>query len=177
MKRLVLFISLIISHYTVFGQTEKDSFLLGGLARVDLTNEPYAFFSPQLGMFMAKNFALGATVPISFSSTENSNSFYYGFGPFFRGYFGSSKFKPFLEGGIYFATEHTKFVNNNREFKSRRTDNKAHLATGITYFLSPNIGLEGVLKYQVDREYEFTGANLIFNLGLQIYIPKKKNEN
>ena len=163
----------IIFHFTSFGQTEKNSLMVGGMARLNI-KQNYAYISPQLGLFMAKNFALGATVPVSFSSPESLKSFYYGFGPFFRGYFGASKLQPFLEGGVYFASEHTKFINNNREFRSRRTDNKAHLATGIAYFLTPNIGVEGILKYQVDREFEYTGANLTFNLGLQVYLSNQE---
>jgi hypothetical protein len=47
------------------------------------------------------------------------------------------------------------------------------IGPGLAYFITPNVGLEGLLKYQgiVGFGSETTSSALILSLGLQIYLP------
>jgi hypothetical protein len=46
---------------------------------------------------------------------------------------------------------------------------------GFVYFVTPNIGLEALLKYQLIVGFgsSVTSSNLVFNFGAQIYLPGK----
>ena len=46
---------------------------------------------------------------------------------------------------------------------------------GLAYFVTPNIGLEGLLKYGtiVGFGSAASSSNLTFNFGFQIYLPRK----
>jgi hypothetical protein len=47
---------------------------------------------------------------------------------------------------------------------------------GYSYFITPNIGLEGLVKYQGQAGFGSEGlnSNITFNVGFSIYIPTSK---
>ncbi len=49
------------------------------------------------------------------------------------------------------------------------------LGIGLTYLITDNIGLEGILSYNAG-EFIYATSGLAFTVGFQIYLPKGKKE-
>lgn len=166
-SNLLVFVLVSVS---LFGQTEKGSVLLGGSANLttELKNNSgfHININPKAGLFLAKNFAFGTSLPSGFSTNNYSNRYYLGVSPFARYYFGQKKAKPFLEGefGYYYTHIYDKATIEKSKYSYGRTYGSFGL--GLAYFINEHIGLETLLNYSS----QYRGVNL--NLGFQIYLPK-----
>ena len=185
-------------------QTGEGSFMIGGSVRISRTARDYDGFdgntgaptsvtqrqgsfdvSPAVGYFFIKNLMTGVQLTYSRLWTLNteqvSNTF--GGGPIVRYYIPFSRFAffPELAALIKGRTSHYGSYNDVTKVTTVLTQ-KDHTrlfraGAGIAWFVSPNIGIEGILAYQAtDSNAAFTGAQrqLYFNIGLQFYLPAKE---
>jgi hypothetical protein len=185
-------------------QANKDSFLVGGDGSLRYSFLEYGpntlrgEINPRGGYFLGNNFVIGLSVPVSFSSrTSTSNSRFssvfngtlveiekmatteYGIAPFFRTYFGQTKFRPFLQGQLNYLNT----VNTTRFFdtpvpliKTTRTDISANIGIGLTYFISEYIGLEIIPNVNLGLNNLNSSSFVGLNVGVQFYLPKKSNK-
>lgn len=137
--------------------------------------------SPQVGYFFLDNFAAGAGILLSSSTTKadgspSGNSFSsFSFSPFGRYYFG----KFFGQAGIGFGSYTQESTNNNNittTFKGS-TFNWS-LGGGYVILLNQHVGLEPQILYRSDSQtpdgssITNRNAGLFLQLGLQVYLSK-----
>ncbi len=177
---------------SAFGQIEKGSKLLGGNFHLSTdkssdSDRMYRFnATPNLGIFLMDNFALGGAMTLRYFKSGEWSHVSLGIAPFFRYYFELSKSKEqdgllrqqagktwlFLHAQPGFSWSQTRSTSDE---KSSRDILGIGLGIGLTYFITDNIGIEGILSYNTEDFYlSFSG--LVFNVGFQIYLPKGKKE-
>jgi hypothetical protein len=192
---LTLFFLVISS---VFAQTEKGTWMLGGSAGWSRSSSDYGdgtsktsslTFNPDVSYFIVDNVALGLLLPLSFSRNKFAgDSDYdaeyrntgYGLGPNIRAYFPlNEKWALLAQAGYTFGWQKTKMIyevaGNEEETENNDTWKAVNVGGGITYFINKSIGVEGILGYQGykygDSDYS-KNDNVSFTVGLQIYFAK-----
>lgn len=137
--------------------------------------------SPKVGWFIQDNIVVGGQVNLGFSTDHYANEFTYGVGAFGRYYFGQKEMV---------VMKHARFfAEGNFGIKGTNTDQKGTSAgsvstnglgigigPGVAYFITPNIGLEALLKYDLGVGFGNATTTNAFgiNVGFQIYLPSKK---
>ncbi len=187
MKKISIITALVFTASIAFGQTQKGNILIGAnLSNISLNfqegNTQFGFnLTPKAGWFIKDNTALGVEVNLGLSTQKGATSVNYGVGGFGRRYFGNEASrltrttKWFLEAnaGIY----GTNLSGDN--ITSTSTNGLGVGAgPGIAYFLSENIALEALAKYNLTVGFgnSTTNNNIGIGLGFQIYLPGKRVE-
>lgn len=184
MKKIILLLAL--SFFWVTGlnaQIQKGNIMIGGAVSdlsVGLQSESDVRFNlmPMAAWFVKDGLALGAYVNFGLlhvGGTEGS-SLNYGVGPMGRYYITDNSIE---------VLKHTRFfldarvgIDGSNTTKGGSSTNGLgfSLGPGIAYFITPNIGLEGLIAYKGNVGFGSTNyiGNLIFNIGFQIYLPSKQ---
>ncbi len=185
MKKLLTII--ILSTTTIFAaqaQIQKGNVMIGGnLANINLGLDAPNVLSfditPKAAWFIEDNIALGGYVNFGLETAKNSGTITnYGVGALGRYYSGKSV--EVLKHGRFFA-EATAGIGGVNVSKGGGNTNGLNLSVGpgFAYFVTPNIGLETLFKYNglVGFGSATTQNNLNLSFGLQIYLPGKKTAN
>jgi hypothetical protein len=156
-------------------QTEKGSKLLGGSASIQF-NDPFSIsLNPSAGIFVLNKLAVGSSLSLSFSSSTNSRYSSAGIGPFARYYFGKSKVQYFILADVGIFRNWYNFEYPGFEDKRTTTYWNPRVGVGAVYFITPQIGLESTLNYQIYRNSDRFNNNILsLNFGFQIYLPSGK---
>jgi hypothetical protein len=174
MKTTILTVTLIFSLCILgsYGQPENGTYMLGGSAGTGytLTSGSNSFnisLSPNLGYFFTDNLAIGASLPLSLYIQEDYTNLNYGFGPFFRYYFGqTSAIMYFVTGSFGISGYSIKYDDTSSS--SSGITGKA--GVGGTYFLNESIGLEAIFGYTYSKwEESDATSNIRLSLGFQIF--------
>ena len=138
--------------------------------------------TPDAGVFLFKNFALGLQLESNISSskqdsTKSTNSSF-NVGPFVRYYYKIRNFAPFLQLSYGVGTIST---SGSGITASTVKGSVLGIGPGFAFFLNDKIGIEALLNYQhlaqttdinagglLNRKN--VGNNLKFNVGFQIYL-------
>ena len=163
-----------ISH----AQLQKGNVLVGGdLADFKLGLKKGAGFnvnvSPKAAWFINNNVAIGAQVTLDVSGANNSNTQVgYSVGPLARYYVNSPKVN-LLQHGRFFFEGNVGIGGTNVSHGASTNGLNIGVGPGYAYFITPNIGLETLLKYNGLAGFGNTGSssNLDLNIGFQIYLP------
>lgn|SRR5690606_6431516 len=169
-----------ISAPAVNAQIQKGNLMVGAnLADLGLGFQSGATtfslaLSPKLGYFIEDNIALGGEVKIGLNTGGGATVFNYGIGAFGRYYIGDSEAillkhsRFFLEANVGISG-----VNSNN---ASTNGLGLGFGPGIAYFITENIGLEALFKYNntIGFGNSVVAHRLSFNLGFQIYLPTKK---
>ena len=160
-------------------QVQKGNVLIGGnFANVNLgLNDPNVIsfdISPKVAWFVRDNTALGGYLNFGLQSAKHTaTTTTYGVGLLGRQYLGKqsevlSHLRMFGEATVGFGGVNVTGAGNTNgaEFS---------VGPGITYFITPNIGVEMLLKYNGLAGFGSTPyqSNLNLSYGLQIYLPGK----
>lgn len=159
-------------------QIQKGNVLIGGdLANINLgLNKPNVFsidIMPKVGWFVQDNLALGGYVHLGLQTAKASNTVTtYGVGALGRYYTGSDV--DVLRHGRIFG-EATFGVGGTNVSDGGGSTNGIDFGfgPGFAYFVTPNIGLETLVKYNGlggfgNVSYQ---SSLTLTFGLQIYLP------
>ncbi|WP_316739186.1 hypothetical protein [Pedobacter aquatilis] len=178
---------IIISATTILAanaQIQKGNVMVGGnLTNINLGLDDPKIFSvditPKAAWFIQDNVALGGYVNFGLQTAKNSNTTTsYGVGALGRYYTG--KDVEVLRHGRFFA-EATVGIGGVNVSKGGGNTNGLNLSVGpgFAYFITPNIGLETLLKYNglVGFGSSTTQNNLNLSFGFQIYLPGQKTAN
>jgi len=165
-------------------QIQKGNVMVGGnLANINLgLDDPKVFsvdITPKAAWFIQDNLALGGYVNFGLSTTKNApTTTNYGVGALGRYYAG--KDVEVLNHGRFFA-EATVGIGGVNVSRGGGNTNGLNLSVGpgFAYFITPNIGLETLLKYNglVGFGSEATQSNLNLSFGFQIYLPGQRTAN
>ncbi|MCC6287400.1 MAG: hypothetical protein IT249_05905 [Chitinophagaceae bacterium] len=134
--------------------------------------------TPKAGWFIRNNLALGAYIDFGLTAAKGIRpSISYGVGALGRYYINDPTINVLRK--TRFFGEATLGIEG---FNPSAGDNTNGLGIsagpGIAYFVTPNIGLEGLIKYRgiVGFGSSPASSNLVFGLGFQIYLSREKVE-
>ncbi|UTG66784.1 outer membrane beta-barrel protein (plasmid) [Elizabethkingia anophelis] len=185
MKKLILGTVLITTGLFSFSkaQIQKGNWMVGGniiSSEFGLnTGGAYNFsLQPKAAYFVDDNLAIGGLVTFGFSGSKDSSTKYtYNIGALGRYYFNNDQVDNLLKHGRFFVegnlgiggTSFTKGGNST-------TGLNLGVGPGYAYFITPNVAIEGLVKYNGDFGFGNNGttSNIGFNVGFQIYLPTSK---
>jgi hypothetical protein len=185
MKRIfqvTLTLSSLFLTTVAYAQTQKGNLMVGS----DLTSLGFNFqkestifnfdLHPKLAYFIQDNLALGGYVDFGLQTTDGSGSdVTYGIGALARYYLQDKNVQK-----LEFSKRARFFVEGNAGFGGRNPSNGAStngvqlgVGPGVSYFITPNVALETLLKYDliVGGGNSTTSHNLSFGVGFQIFLP------
>lgn len=183
--------ALIIAGMAIFGtqqasaQIQKGNLMVGAsLADMNIklqkgNTDLSLSINPKIGYFIQDNIAIGAEVKLGFATNSAQNSINYGIGAFGR-YYVSSKQLELLKHARFFGEVNAGLVGDNIKPKNMASVSTNGLGIGfgpgVAYFITPNIGLEALLKYNLGVGFgsSTTTNNFSIGFGFQIYLPTKK---
>jgi hypothetical protein len=181
--RMAVSICFLICSLSARSQLQKGNVLLGAdIANLDLSLNTGSNFSallnPKFARFIQNDFALGGYINFRISTAKGAGtSVRYGIGPLARYYF---------DDGTVNLTSHARFfveANAGFEGSNPAVGNSTNglglgFGPGIAYFMTQNIGLEALLKYQgiIGFGSSVTTSDLTMAFGVQIYLPHKTLE-
>lgn len=162
-------------------QIQKGNVMVGGnLTNINLGLDDPKIFSvditPKAAWFIQDNVAVGGYVNFGLKTAKNSNTTTtYGVGALGRYYTG--KDVEVIRHGRFFA-EATAGIGGVNVSKGGGNTNGLNLSVGpgFAYFITPNIGLETLLKYNglIGFGSATTQNNLNLSFGFQIYLPGQR---
>lgn len=165
-------------------QIQKGNVMVGGnLAGFDLGLSGSKVFNlnitPKAAWFIEDNFALGGYVDLGLKTAKNApTTTTYGVGALGRYYTGADT--EVLKHGRLFGEATLGFGGTNTSKGGGNTNGLAFsFGPGFAYFITPNIGLETLLKYNAVAGFGNTGYqnNLSLSFGFQIYLPGQRTIN
>jgi hypothetical protein len=189
MKKTLFITALILAGSVLVSnaQIQRGNVLVGGdIANLNLgfgKDSKFSFqLNPKAAFFIRDNTALGPNLHLGLNTaTGQGTDFFYGIGVLARQY---------VSGNAITDVRHARFFaeatvgvegENHSKSSTNSTTNGLGLGVGpgIAYFITPNIGLEGLLKYQGIFGFgtTTTSNNLNLNVGLQVYLPTRSVRN
>ncbi|MFP3593357.1 hypothetical protein [Chryseobacterium sp. SIMBA_038] len=137
---------------------------------------------PKGAYFIKDNVAVGGYVNLGISKVTNGSptDFTYGVGALGR-YFlspGEKGVDNLLNHGRWFFEGNLGVGGRSVEGGNSTTGLDFGVGPGYSYFITPNIGLEGLVKYQGQSGFGSEGlnSNITFNVGFSIYLPTSKGK-
>jgi len=189
MKKIVL---LLCATVGLFGITRSSAQLQQGNLLVGATlgdmnlglqsgNTSFSLsISPKVGWFILDNVVLGGEVKLGFSTDSKGTDISYGVGAFGRYYFGQKEMV-LMKHARFFGEASAGINGVNVDPKGPEGSTNTNglgigFGPGVTYFITPNIGLEALLKYDLTVGFgnATTSNNFGLHVGFQIYLPSKK---
>jgi opacity protein-like surface antigen len=157
----------------------KGQWMAGGklsLSKADDVDYLSFAVSPMGGYFLGKKIAVGLQTGYThsnFFNTDGSNAGSYNnlsVSPFVRYYINTNRIAPFAEvmGGNNWSTSKSDYLGTETTFK--RSIYYYAAGIGLNYFISRDVALEGILRYN-DTEGD-NKAYLDFDLGLQFFLSR-----
>jgi hypothetical protein len=174
---LPLFCAAMCVGLSASAQVQRGNVLIGGnIGNLELgLDKPQVFsidITPKAAWFVQDNIALGGYVDLGLQTAKGSNTITrYGAGALGRYYAGSDVG---LNHGRLFAEATFGFGGQNVSNGGSKTNGlNFSVGPGYTYFVTPSIGLEALLKYNGLTGFGNDGIQNSLNLsfGFQIYLP------
>jgi len=186
MKRITFIALIAISAFSfnASAQIQKGNVFVGGnFADINLGLDNPSIFSvditPKAAWFIQDNIAVGGYVNFGLQTQKNApTTTRYGLGALGRYYTGSDV--EVLRHGRIFAEGTAGFGGVNVSDNGGKTNGlNLSVGPGFAYFITPNIGLETLLKYNglVGFGSATSQNNLSLSFGLQIYLPGRGTAN
>jgi hypothetical protein len=182
MKRIILPLILVFFILTqANAQIQRGNVMVGAdLADIQLNLNKGGIFrfdiNPKAAWFVRDNLALGAYLNIGLSTAKNEGTtISYGIGPLAR-YYVNDKELNLLRHSRFFIEGNLGIEGNNPASGENTNGLGLGVGPGIAYFITPNIGLEALVKYNgiVGFGSAVSNNNINFGLGFQIYLPSSR---
>jgi hypothetical protein len=167
MKKIILALVLSGTFNLVNAQTEKGDCLVGGRVDINAADQnTHIGFSPNAGIFVAHNFAVGANLLLDYSKSGGTKTTNFGIGPFARYYFTNAMVKPLVQVAVNYVS--SKFSTGG--FSATNDAASFFLGGGVAVFINENVSLEPIMGYSnTDGTSGFS-----FGLGFQVYLSKRQ---
>ena len=188
MKKIITLLLVATSVASVsHAQLQKGNVLVGGdLANFSLGLDKGSYFkvdiSPKAAWFIKNNIAVGAYVNLGLTTAKNSNTeTVYGVGALARYYAGPDQIATdgILRHARLFAEGNVGIEGDNVSHGPSTNGLGLGIGPGVAYFITPNIGLETLLKYNgiVGFGSDASTNTLNLNVGFQVYLPGKSTRD
>lgn len=177
MKSGCLFAVMVFLYFSVSAQLQSGAVMLGSdISHFDVSlNEGGNFemgLNPKVGWFVRNNMALGAFVDFTLATAKNmGTATNYGVGLFGRYYISDATIN-LLQQSRFFAEASAGIMGYNPYSGSNTNGLGIGFGPGIAYFISRNVALESLLKYNGIFGFgsSVTSSKLNLSFGLQVYI-------
>ncbi|MCW0499426.1 hypothetical protein AWM61_03790 [Riemerella anatipestifer] len=178
-----LFLGAVVFAAGLFGtanaQIQEGNWMVGGqVAKMRFTNGVNLNLTPQVGYFVKDNWAVGAQVNLEVASAGGATgtTTNWTLGGFTRYYFGSNEVESLLKNGRFFAEGTVGFGGINNSAGSTTNGVNLGVGAGYSYFITKNVSLDALLKFDTVTGGGNTAGNgnLGLNVGFQIYLPTSK---
>ncbi len=184
MKKIILLIitSLVFLSFPSIAQIQKGNILAGGdIANFNIGLQKGSAFSmtidPKLAFFIKDNIAVGAYINFGLQTIPGSTGTIttYGIGPVARYYLSAKNSVSPLKHSRIFLEGNVGVSGINVPGGSNTNGLGIGIGPGFAYFITPNVGLETLLKYNglLGFGNTTTQSNLNLSVGFQIYLPSK----
>lgn len=143
-----------------------------------------AMFSPNVGIFLFKNFAMGLKLRADYFNTKTQGfdktvNTIFNVGPFLR-YYHPMSAKSLLFGEVQYGMGRT-VTDAGTAYATKVRGNVLSFGPGFTYLINPNVGLEALLTYEnfssvtnlptgTVTQNVYRGNYIRFNVGVQMYL-------
>lgn len=168
-------------------QLQKGNVLVGGnLANFSLGLEKNSYFtldiSPKAAWFIQNNIAVGGYVKLGLITSNGSNTqTNYGVGALARYYAGPSQINTdaILKHARLFVEGNAGLEGSNVSHGATTNGLGVGIGPGVAYFITPNVGLETLLKYDgiIGGGNNTLNNSLDFNIGFQVYLPGRSTRD
>ncbi|WP_260391874.1 porin family protein [Apibacter muscae] len=190
MRRIKLFLPMLAMTFGLGNlaqaQIQKGNLMVGGT----ITDMDFGLkkgqswgigITPKLGYFIKDNLAVGGYVNVDISKQGQGSTTRtgYGVGAFGRYYANKEDINNLLKNGRFFFEVNAGLEGANQKGEPTTNGFGFGLGPGYSYFITPNIGLEALVKYNglTGGGNEGYQHDLSFNVGFQIYLPTSKVKN
>ena len=175
-------IALILFASAINAQIQKGNILVGG----DISNfelglrkgSPFTMrIDPKLAFFIHDNVAVGGYTDLGVTRITGTTFFDYGVGILGRYYFPGKNNSDPLRTGRLFAEANAGITGQDISGGGDNTNGLGlGFGPGYAYFITRNIGLETLIKYNgiVGFGNATTQSDLNLNIGFQIYLPTRR---
>lgn len=148
----------------------KGQWLIGGSGNISLgTPEELDFnqfsISPMGGYFVGQKIVLGLSTGYSYYKGTSQSLYLL---PFARYYFTQNKLAPFAEVAYGGSWARLEYAGSDGEVVEKISGTGYRIGTGLNYFISRNVALEGNLRYA--RNTDADSGTLNLSAGLQFFI-------
>jgi hypothetical protein len=179
MKKTILFVSIASLCFVTAAkaQLQRGNLLVGAdVADFNLSLNKGGNFNmridPKLAFFIRNNIAVGPYLNVGLATAKDAGTnVSYGVGGFGRYYINDSSIN-LLKHGRFFVEANVGIEGYNPSVGDNTNGLGLGVGPGYAYFLSPNIALETLLKYNgiIGFGSEPTSSNLNLAFGFQIYL-------
>jgi hypothetical protein len=183
MKKTILFVSIASLFFvsTAEAQLQRGNLLVGAdIADLNLSLNKGGNFNmridPKLAFFIRNNIAVGPYLNVGLATAKDAGTnVSYGVGGFGRYYINDSSIN-LLKHGRFFMEANVGIEGYNPSVGDNTNGLGLGVGPGYAYFLSPNIALETLLKYNgiIGFGSEPTSSNLNLSFGFQIYLGSEQ---
>lgn len=184
MRKSILLTAILLGSITLAkAQIQKGNIMVGAnIANLGLNlqkngNIFSATVNPKVGFFIRDNLALGPEAKLGVTSVEHGQTAWeYGIGAFGR-YYLSDEQTQLVKNSRFFFEASAGFAGHNVNKGGGKTNGLGlGFGPGWTYFITENVGLEALLKYDLTVGFGSATTNSRFGLGVgfQIYLPTEK---
>lgn len=154
---------------TVRAQTDKGDWMVGGSFRLNTSGNTEISLTPNAGIFLIRNFAIGGNVNLNYSKDGTVKTTSLGVGPYLRYYFGSADVRPILHTNFNFLSSKIK-VNST---STTNNGTNFFLGGGAAVFISPHVSLDILGGYDHTDYNSLDGTGgFALNIGFQVYLHK-----
>lgn len=172
MKKFLLALMFISGFVIANAQTEKGDWMVGGGFQLNTSgNDTRIALSPNAGLFVISNLAVGGNLLFDYSKNGDNKRTDFGIGPFVRYYFTKANIRPILQGSFNFLS------SRNKTPLESNTENgiSYFLGGGIAAFISDQVSIDGVLGYSHSKYEDFDGSSgFAMTIGFQVYILRRQ---
>lgn len=176
MKKILVVLALMAGVQQLHAQTATNDWMVGGNFRLNTTDNNTAIsFTPNAGIFIIDNLAIGGNLSLSYSKFGNTKVTDFGIGPFARYYFTteSQAVRPLLHGSFNFLSNRTK----NSLGTGTNSGTSYFVGGGAAIFISKNVSIDALMGYDHSKLKNFSGSGgFAFNVGFQVYLLKDQVE-
>ncbi|RBL90867.1 porin family protein [Chitinophaga flava] len=169
---------------TVKAQIQKGNIMIGSsLTNLGLNFQKestvFSFdLTPKVGWFIKDGLAVGGYVDFGLTTNNPGTNTRYGAGAFGRYFFEDKNIRKleFSKRARFFAEANVGFAGTNIANGASTNGLGIGIGPGLAYFITPNVSLEGLLKYDLTIGFgsSTTSHRLNLGVGFQIYLPSAK---
>jgi len=175
MKKILFSLVIFTGITATYAQTQKNDWMIGGNFRLNTSdNNTQIAFTPNAGLFVIDNLAVGGNLSLSYSKSGNNKFTSFGIGPFVRYYFTTETqiVRPILHGSFNYLSTKNKIGNNA---SSTNTGTNFFIGGGAAMFISNNVSIDALMGYDRTKYSDFDGSGgFAFNIGFQVYLLKNQ---
>jgi len=130
--------------------------------------------NPKAAWFIRNGLALGGYLTVGLNTSKGAGTdVAYGVGALARYYLNDQELNNLIGRSRFFFEGNVGIEGDNPATGDNTNGLGLGIGPGWTYFITPNIGLEALLKYQgiIGFGSKPTSSNLMLGIGFQMYLP------